>query len=113
MTFGIWMSVELMVWAKGLFIAVIVSIALVLVSLVALILVSGWLLLWLAMVLMAGFRLSLGFLQLEFSIVLKKIINIFSCGVWGNVWIVPIQNTFLNGVEHVGIIEAMAMGSWE
>jgi hypothetical protein len=113
MTFGIWMSVELMVWAKGLFIAVIVSIALVLVSLVALILVSGWLLLWLAMVLMAGFRLSLGFLQLEFSIVLKKIINIFSFGVWGNVWIVPIQNTFLNGVEHVGIIEAMAMGSWE
>jgi hypothetical protein len=34
---------ELMVGTKGLFIAVIVSIALVLVSLVALILVSGWL----------------------------------------------------------------------
>jgi hypothetical protein len=36
---------ELMVGAKGLFIAAIVSMALVLVSLVALILVSGWLLL--------------------------------------------------------------------
>jgi hypothetical protein len=52
-------------------------------------------------------------LQLEFSIVLKKIINVFSHGVWGNLWIVPIRNTFLNGVEHVGIVEAMAMGSWE
>jgi hypothetical protein len=39
------MSAELMVEAKGLFIVVIVSIALVLASLVALILVSGWLLL--------------------------------------------------------------------
>jgi hypothetical protein len=40
------MSVELMVGAKGLFIAAIFSIALVLVSLMALILVSGgWLLL--------------------------------------------------------------------
>jgi hypothetical protein len=39
------MSVELMVGAKGHFIAAIVSIALVLASLVALILVSGWLLL--------------------------------------------------------------------
>jgi hypothetical protein len=37
------MSVELMVGAKGLFIVDIVSIALVLVSLAALILVSGWL----------------------------------------------------------------------
>jgi hypothetical protein len=75
------MSVELMVGAKGLFIAAIVSIVLVLVSLAALILVSGWLLLRLANVLMAGFRLSLGFLQLKFSIVLKKIINVFSHGV--------------------------------
>jgi hypothetical protein len=39
------MSTELMVGAKGLFIAVIISAALVLISLVALILVSGWLLL--------------------------------------------------------------------
>jgi hypothetical protein len=39
------MSTELMVGAKGLFIAVIVSIVLVLVSLAALILISGWLLL--------------------------------------------------------------------
>jgi hypothetical protein len=39
------MSTELMVGAKGLFIVAIVSIALVLVSLAALILVSGWLLL--------------------------------------------------------------------
>jgi hypothetical protein len=75
------MSVELMVGAKGLFIVVIVSIALVLVSLAALILVSGWLLLRFAIVLTAGFWLSLGFLQLKFSIVLKKIINVFSCGV--------------------------------
>jgi hypothetical protein len=52
-------------------------------------------------------------LQLKFSIVLKKIINVFSRGVWGNVLIVPIWNTFLNGVEHVGIIKATAMGSWE
>jgi hypothetical protein len=37
------MSVELMVGAKGLFIVVIVFIALVLVYLVTLILVSGWL----------------------------------------------------------------------
>jgi hypothetical protein len=57
---------ELMVGAKGLFIAAIVSIVLVLVSLVTLILVSSWLLLRRAIVLMAGFWLSLGFLQLEF-----------------------------------------------
>jgi hypothetical protein len=75
------MSAELMVGAKGLFIVKIVSIVLVLVSLVALFLVSGWLLLQLAIVLTAGFWLSLGFLQLEFSIVLKKIINVFSHGV--------------------------------
>jgi hypothetical protein len=75
------MSTELMVGAKGLFIAVIISIALVLISLAALILVSGWLLLRLGIVLMAGFQLSLGFLQLKFSIVLKKIINVFSHGV--------------------------------
>jgi hypothetical protein len=52
-------------------------------------------------------------LLLEFSIVLKKIIDVFGCGVWGNVGIVASWNTFLNGVEHVSIIEAMAMGSWE
>jgi hypothetical protein len=75
------MSTELMVGAKGLFIAVIISIALVLISLAALILVSGWLLLRLGIVLTAGFQLSLGFLQLKFSIVLKKIINVFSHGV--------------------------------
>jgi hypothetical protein len=72
---------ELMVGAKGLFIAAIISIALVLISLAALILVSGWLLLRLGIVLAVGFWLSLGFLQLEFSIVLKKIINVFSHGV--------------------------------
>jgi hypothetical protein len=49
------MSAELMVGAKGLFVASIVSTALVLVSLAELILVSGWLLLQLAIVLMAGF----------------------------------------------------------
>jgi hypothetical protein len=75
------MSTELMVGAKGLFIAAIISIVLVLISLSALILVSGWLLLLLGIVLMTGFWLSLGFLQLEFSIVLKKIINVFSHGV--------------------------------
>jgi hypothetical protein len=75
------MSTELMVGAKGLFIAAIISAALVLTSLAVLILVSGWLLLRLGFVLTAGFRLSLGFLQLEFSIVLKKIINVFSRGV--------------------------------
>jgi hypothetical protein len=75
------MSAELMVGAKGLFIVVIVSIVLVLVSLAALILVSGWALLRLAIVLTVGFLLSLGLLQLEFSIVLKKIINVFSRGV--------------------------------
>jgi hypothetical protein len=75
------MSTELMVGAKGLFIAAIISIVLVLISLSALILVSGWLLLLLGIVLMTGFWLSLGFLQLEFSIVLKKIINVFSRGV--------------------------------
>jgi hypothetical protein len=56
------MSTELMVGAKGLFIAAIISIALVLISLVALILVSGWLLLRLAIVLTVGFWLSLGLL---------------------------------------------------
>jgi hypothetical protein len=75
------MSTELMVGAKGLFIVVIISTALILISLAVLILVSGWLLLRLGIVLMTGFWLSLGFLQLEFSIVLKKIINIFSRGV--------------------------------
>jgi hypothetical protein len=75
------MSTELMVGAKGLFIAAIISTALVLISLAALILVSGWLPLQLAIVLTEGFRLSLGFLQLEFSIVLNKIINVFSHGV--------------------------------
>jgi hypothetical protein len=75
------MSMELMVGAKGLFIAAIISTALVLISLVALILVSGWLLWRLGIVLTTGFWLSLGFLQLEFSIVLKKIINVFSRGV--------------------------------
>jgi hypothetical protein len=72
---------ELMVGAKGHFIAVIVSIVLVLISLGALILISGWLLLRLAIVLTEGFWLSLGFLQPEISIVLKKIINVFSHGV--------------------------------
>jgi hypothetical protein len=75
------MSTELMVGAKGLFIAAIISTALVLISLAALILVSGWLLLRLGIVLTTGFWLSLGFLQLKFSIVLKKIINVFSRGV--------------------------------
>jgi hypothetical protein len=50
---------ELMVGAKGLFVVMIVSIALVLVSLVALILISGWLLLQLTIVLKAGFWLPL------------------------------------------------------
>jgi hypothetical protein len=75
------MPTELMVGAKGLFIAEIISAALVLISLAALILVSGWLLLRLGIVLTTGFWLSLGFLQLAFSIVLKKIINVFSRGV--------------------------------
>jgi hypothetical protein len=75
------MSTELMVGAKGLFIVAIVSIALVLVSLAALILVFGWLLLQLAVILMAGFWLPLCFLLFEFSIVLKKIIDVFSRGV--------------------------------
>jgi hypothetical protein len=75
------MSVELMVGAKGLFIAAIISIALVLVSLTALILVSGWLLLRLAIVLTAGFWLSFHFLLFEFSVILKKIVNIFGRGV--------------------------------
>jgi len=75
------MSMELMVGAKGLFIAAIISTALVLISLAALILVSGWLLLRLGIVLTTGFWLSLGFLQLKFSIVLKKIINVFNHGV--------------------------------
>jgi hypothetical protein len=75
------MSAELMVGAKGLFIAVIISIALVLVSLAALILMSGWLLLRLVIVLTAGFWLSLGFLLFEFSIVLEKIVDVFGGGV--------------------------------
>jgi hypothetical protein len=75
------MSTELMVGAKGLFIVAIISITLVLVSLAALILISGWLLLRLAIILMAGFWLSLGFLLFEFSIVFEKIIDVFSCGV--------------------------------
>jgi hypothetical protein len=75
------MSTELMVGPKGLFIVAIVSIVLVLVSLVVLILVSHWLLLRLAIVLTAGFWLSLGFLQLKFSIVPKKIIDVFGSGV--------------------------------
>jgi hypothetical protein len=75
------MSTELIVEAKGLFIVVIISIALVLVSLVVLILISGWLLLQLAIILMAGFWLHLGFLLFEFSIVFEKIIDVFSCGV--------------------------------
>ena len=107
------MSAELMVGAKGLFTAAIISIALVLISLAALILVSGWLLLRLGIVLTMGFRLSLGLLLFNFSIVFEKIIDVFDCGVRGNVGIVPIWNTFLNGVEHVGIVEAMAMGSWK
>ncbi len=60
---------------------VIVSIALVLVSLVALILISGWLLLHLAIVLKVGFWLSLCFLLFEFFIVLKKVIDVFGHGV--------------------------------
>jgi hypothetical protein len=65
-----------MVGAKGLFIVVIVSIVLVLVSLAALILVSGWLLLRLAIVLTAGFWLPLCFLLLKFSIVFEKVIDV-------------------------------------
>jgi hypothetical protein len=75
------MSAELMVGAKGLFTAAIISIALVLISLAALILVSGWLLLRLGVVLTAGFWLSLGFLLFKFSIVFEKIIDVFGCGV--------------------------------
>jgi hypothetical protein len=75
------MSTELMVGAKGLYIVAIISTVLVLISLAALILVSGWLLLRLGIVLTTGFWLSLGFLQLKFSIVLKKIINVFSHGI--------------------------------
>jgi hypothetical protein len=63
------MSVEPIVGAKRLFIVVIVLIALVLISLVVLILVSGWLLLRLAIVLMMGFWIPLCFLLLKFSIV--------------------------------------------
>jgi hypothetical protein len=62
------MSTELMVGAKGLFIAAIISIALVLISLAALILLR------LGIVLTVGFWLSLGFLQLEFSIVLSVVV---------------------------------------
>jgi hypothetical protein len=64
------MSAELMVGAKGLFIVV------VLVILATLILVSGWLLLQLAIVLTAGFWLPLCFLLFEFSIVFKKVIDL-------------------------------------
>jgi hypothetical protein len=64
------MSAELMVGAKGLLFIVVV-----LVSLAALILVSGWLLLQLAIVLTAGFWLPLCFLLFEFSIVFKKVID--------------------------------------
>jgi hypothetical protein len=60
------MSTELMVGAQGLFIVAIVSIVLTLVSLAALILISGWLLLRLAIILTTGFWLSLGFLLFEF-----------------------------------------------
>jgi hypothetical protein len=52
-------------------------------------------------------------LLFEFSIVFEKIIDVFSCGVWGNVGIALIWDTFLNGVEHVGTVEVTAMGSWE
>jgi hypothetical protein len=58
------MSAELVVRAKGLFIATIVSIALVLV----------------AIVLTAGFWLSFHFLLFEFSVILKKVVNIFGRG---------------------------------
>jgi hypothetical protein len=75
------MSAELMVGAKGLFIVAIVSIALVWVSLVALILVPGWLLLQLAIVLTMGFWLLLCFLLFEFSIVFKNVIDVFGHGV--------------------------------
>jgi hypothetical protein len=75
------MSTELMVGAKRLFIVAIISIALVLVSLAVLILISGWLLLRLAIILMTGFWLSLGFLLFEFSIVLEKIVDVFGGGV--------------------------------
>jgi hypothetical protein len=75
------MSAELVVRAKGLFIATIVSIALVLVSLTALIPISGRLLWRLAIILMAGFWLSFHFLLFEFSVILKKIVNIFGRGV--------------------------------
>ncbi len=102
---------ELMVGTKGLFVVVIVSIALVLVSLVVLILVSDWL--QLVIVLMVGLWLPLCFLLFEVSIVFQEVVDIFGHNVWGNVGIAPIQNTFLNGVEHVGIIEVMAMGSCE
>jgi hypothetical protein len=80
-TFGICMSAELVVRAKGLFVATIVSIALVLVSLTALILISGRLLWQLAIVLTAGFWLSFHFLLFEFSVILKKVVNIFGRGV--------------------------------
>jgi hypothetical protein len=75
------MSAELVVRAKGLFVVMIVSIALVLVSLMALIPISGRLLWRLAIVLTVGFWLSFHFLLFKFSIVLKKIINVFSRGV--------------------------------
>jgi hypothetical protein len=54
---------------------------LVLVSLAALILVSCWLLLQLAVVLMAGFLLPLCFLLFKFSIVFKKVIDVFGHGI--------------------------------
>jgi hypothetical protein len=42
---------------------------------------AGRLLLQLAIVLTVGFRLPLCFLLLEFSIVFKKVIDVFGCGV--------------------------------
>jgi hypothetical protein len=38
--------------------------------------------------------------QAQFSIVFKKVIDVFGHGVWGNVGIAPMWNTFLNGVKH-------------
>jgi hypothetical protein len=73
------MSTELMLGAKGLFIVAIIFIALVLVSLAALILVSGWL--QLVIVLIVAFWLPLCFLLFKFSIVFKKVIDVFGCGV--------------------------------
>jgi hypothetical protein len=70
---------ELMVGTKGLFVVVIVSIALVLVSLVVLILVSDWL--QLVIVLMVGLWLPLCFLLFEVSIVFQEVVDIFGHNV--------------------------------